>query len=352
MKNIIKSLIVLCLSNISITNLAQDSLVGYWSFDNITNETFIDESNNNNTGTTIGSYSDLGIKGSALTFDGNNDYAKITADGINPPAVFKSLGKGTISVWFKVNHIPTDDGIAPILYYGSTYKCDFFDAANQGLIIEVGHSPVHYESERLYFTIWKDGCTYPSFCFDSNDAITTGEWYHFVAVVGEDFNTGYLNGQEMTNRRYNFGNSSYSQFFEDAVVHEEFWLGKGHWNRTTQFFNGQIDELKIFNEPLTASQILDLYNEVVVTSSNEFNHGKEQVYIYPNPATNILNLDLLQFNLKIEEVSLINTAGQKTIISSHIQNNQINLNDITPGIYNLVLKGTNEIINQKVLIIK
>ncbi len=352
MKNSIIFLIGLGFICVSVITIAQDSLIGYWSFDNITNDVFIDESNNNNNGTTIGAYSNLGIKGSALTFDGNNHYAKITTDGVNPPQVLKSLGTGTISVWFKVNYIPIENGIAPIFYYGSTEKCDFFDAANQGLIIEVGHSPVHYGSERLYFTIWKNGCTYPSFCFDSGKPITAGHWYHFVAVVGEDFNTGYLNGREMAGRIYNFGNSSYSQFFEDALVHEELWLGKGHWDRTTQFFNGQIDELKIFNEPLTASQILDLYNEVVVTSSNEFNHAREQVYIYPNPATDVLNLDLSQLNLKIEEVGLVNPAGQKTIINSPIQSNQINLNDITPGIYNLVLKGTNGIINQKVLIIK
>ncbi len=35
-----------------------------------------------------------------------------------------------------------------------------------------------------------------------------------------------------------------------------------------------------------------------------------------------------------------------------MENNQIYLNNIKSGIYNLVLKGTNEIINQKVLIIR
>jgi hypothetical protein len=72
---------------------------------------------------------------------------------------------------------------------------------------ELGHSPVHPASEFLYFTIWKNGCTVPSFCYDSNSEIPTGVWHHFVAVVGEDYNTGYLNGEEMTNRWYNFGNS-------------------------------------------------------------------------------------------------------------------------------------------------
>ena len=39
--------------------------------------------------------------------------------------------------------------------------------------------------------------------------------------VGDNFNTGYLDGVEMTGRRYSFGGPSYSQFFEDAVVHQK-----------------------------------------------------------------------------------------------------------------------------------
>lgn len=165
-----------------------------------------------------------------------------------------------------MDYIPTDHGIAPIFYYGSRDPCDnFFDAANQGLIIEVGHSPIHYGSKRIYFTIWANGCTYPSFCFDSNDPLTEGEWYHFVAVVGPDFNTGYLNGLEMTNRRYNFGNSHYSQFFEDAVEDEVMWFGRGYWDARNDpspiYFDGAIDDIRIFSKPLSSEEILAIYNE-------------------------------------------------------------------------------------------
>lgn len=194
-------IIMLLVMLIAFPATAQEGLVGYWNFDNVSGDTLFDRSPFDNHGTNYGGEPVQGPKNNALAFDGNSSYARIPKNGEYPPEILKELGQGSISVWFKVDHILTEHGIAPIFYYGAWEKCDFFDAANQGLIIEVGHSPVHYKSKNIYFTIWKNGCTYPSFCFDSNSSISTGEWHHFVAVVGENYNTGYLDGQEMAYRR-------------------------------------------------------------------------------------------------------------------------------------------------------
>jgi hypothetical protein len=244
----------------------QDHLVGYWSFDHTNNGTFYDETGKGNHGTRYGTSIVRGIRGNALSFNGNGDYAAITSDGQNPPSELAELDSGSISLWFKAEEIPTDYGIAPLFYYGMEGKCDFFDAANKGMIIELGHSPIFPGSESLFFTIWKNGCTYPSFCYDSNHPVSAGEWHHFVAVVGSDYNTGFLNGKEMTRRKYNFGNDSYSQFFSDALAHEKLWLGKGHWDRTTQYFNGAIDELRIYDKPLSSSEVKKLYEQKAHTT--------------------------------------------------------------------------------------
>jgi len=140
-----------------------DGLVAYWSFDQLDGNTFSDHSQYANHGTNYGAQLVPGIKGNALEFDGNNDYARIPGDGSPPPSILAGLGYGSISLWFKVDNIPTSYGIAPIFYYGAEDMCNFFDAANQGMNIEIGHSPIHMGSERLYFTTWKNGCTYPSF---------------------------------------------------------------------------------------------------------------------------------------------------------------------------------------------
>ncbi|HKK80876.1 MAG TPA: LamG domain-containing protein, partial [Prolixibacteraceae bacterium] len=256
---------------------AQNVLVAHWNFDSLSGDTIYDLSSNANHGFNYGGTQVKGIKGNAVAFDGISGYIRIPGDGEAPPSVLADLGVGSISLWFKADNIPIEYGIAPLLYYGAEQKCDFFDAANKGLIIELGHSPIFHGSKELFYTVWKNGCTYPSFCFDSHNPVSINEWHHFVVVVGKDYNTGYLNGVEMTNRDYNFGNSSYSHFFEDAVAHEKMWLGKGHWDRTTQFFDGAIDELKIFNKPLSPSEVQSLYQENENdTSSGAFNSSDDQ----------------------------------------------------------------------------
>jgi hypothetical protein len=270
---------------------AQPGLVAYWSFDENTGDTLFDESGMGNHGTNYGAQRIPGIKGNVLLFDGFNDYARIPENAAPPPAHLAELCTGSISIWFKANHIPIDFGIAPLFYYGAAGMCDFFDAANQGMIIELGHTPIHFGSERLYFTIWKKGCRLPSFCFDSRNAITTGEWHHFVAVVGEDYNTGYLDGVEMTNRRYNFGNSLSSQFFEDAVVHEKLWLGKGYWDRTEQYFDGALDELRIYDRPLSSAEVMQLFSDTATTSIATPAQDNDQIRVFPNPAADVIYYD-------------------------------------------------------------
>ncbi len=347
------SVLVWMIIFINLTLTGQEGLIGYWSFDELEAEEFHDHSENGNHGINNGAEIIPGIKGNALYFDGKGDFATIAGKEGRPPEVLEDLGYGSISIWFKVDHIPPENGIAPIFYYGSQSRCDFFDAANKGLIIEAGHSPVHYKSERLYFTIWSNGCTLPSFCYDSNDHLKKGQWYHFVAVVGEDYNTGYLNGKEMLNRRYNFGNSSSSQFFEDAVVHERLWLGRGYWDRSPQFFEGGIDELRIYNRPLSGEEVEKLYGDALdsFTSTGQESTVGQVFNIYPNPAKDNINYDLRNIKADIHGFRISDLTG-KTIISKTLVSKRGNLDvkNWPAGIYNIEFYGEGINYNRKILL--
>ncbi len=232
-----------------------EGLVAHWALNEGTGSEAADSLGSASSGEIHGAVWTAGPTGYALEFDGVNDYVEIAS-----LQLVGSLGEGSIALWFRVDHIPTDNGIAPIFYYGARRSCvNMFDAANQGLIVELGHSPIHYGSERLYFTIFANGCSYPSFCYDSRDAVSVGEWHHFVAVVGGDYNTGYLDGAEMTERRYNFGNASYSQFFEDAVQHEVLWIGKGFWDAEPFFLDGAVADVRIYDRALSADDAFALF---------------------------------------------------------------------------------------------
>lgn len=236
--------------NIGEPNITE-GLLAHWAFMEA-GGTDLRDSVNNHHGEIYGAKRELG----ALVFDGVDDFVEV-----KPPFYFEEQSKGSISVWFKVNRIPTDNGIMPIFYYGAKDPCtNMFDAANQGIIIEVGHSPVHRQSKRLYFTMWSNGCNLPSFCFDSNDPIIEGQWYHFVGIVGEEYNTGYLNGKEMENRRYNFGSKNTTEFFSDTVVDEVLWIGKGFWDSEEMYYDGMIGEIRIYDRPLSSQEVQELFN--------------------------------------------------------------------------------------------
>ncbi len=345
-------LITLVLAHLPSRAQVQEGLVGHWSFNHPGKEILYDSSQYANHGINHGGDYIEGVKGKALFFNGESNYASLTGDREGPPSVLSDLGRGSISLWFKVLHIPTEYGIAPVFYYGAKEKCDFFDAANQGLIIELGHSPIHYGSERVYYTIWKNGCTYPSFCYDSNEAIPEGEWHHLVVVVGDDYNTGYLNGQEMVNRRYNFGNPTYSQFFADALAHEKLWLGKGHWDRTTQYYRGAIDELRIYNRPLTGKEVKKLYESgKAVASGNLPARKNKPLTIYPNPSSGEISWQSKQSKKSWQRLSITNLHGKRVLTKSRVpERGHLNLEQLPPGIYFLELHGKQDQLTQKFIL--
>lgn len=355
---LIKSILFSCIVLLSASRLnAQDGLVAHWSFDTIVADQFYDHVTNEVAGTIYRVESVPGKIGMALEFNGSNAYARIPADGEAPPSKFSKLEKGSISLWFRIDYIPVDYGIAPIFYYGRNTACNFYDAANEGLIFEVGHSPIHNGSRRLYFTTWANGCTFPSFCYDSWDPIIIGIWYHYVAVVGEDFNTGYLNGEEMVDRRYNFGDPTSHEFFSIARSHETLWLGRGYWNTDDMYFDGAIDEIRIFDYPLTQAEVDSLFEEGEnpITSTPVTGSEDIDIFLYPNPAHETIHLDFSQQTNKALTFRIFDQVGKmvfQTSISGSDQSATIDLNGLPKGLYIYALEDESKILKTDKLLLK
>lgn len=354
MKNL-KTFIILC--NLLIVNsfLSAQEPVAHWSFDTLINDRFIDHVSGELAGTAYGADLVSGAVGNALFFDGVFDYARVPADNQAPPAFLSKLSQGSVSLWFKVLEIPMSYGIRPIFYYGNEVACDFIDAANEGFIFEVGHSPIHYSSRRLYFTTWTNGCTFPTFCYDSWNPIDEGVWYHYVAIVGPNYNTGYLNGDLMIDRKYNFGDQNSHEFFAHARSREALWIGKGHWDTNDMYFKGSIDEIKIFDYPLSAAQVDSLYHEgvpVIVTDIPTADAGPK-IDVYPNPAGDVLNLNLKNHNGQQLTFNLYNTSGflvRQLDITGQTKAFKIDLSELPEGLYFYSLKENSRIISTNKLV--
>ena len=354
MKNL-KTFLILC--NLLIINsfLSSQELVAHWGFDTLINNRFIDHVSGEFAGTVYGADVVSGPVGNALSFDGLFDYVRVPGDNQAPPINITKLSQGSISLWFKVYDIPTTNGIRPIFYYGREDACNFFDAANEGLIIEVGHSPIHNSSKRLYFTTWKNGCTFPTFCYDSWNPISEGVWYHYVAVVGADYNTGYLNGMVMTDRKYNFGNPFSHEFFADARKHENLWIGRGYWDTNDMYFRGVIDEIKIYDAPLSPAQVNSLYHEGVPVSVTNVSaiDKKLQIDVYPNPAGDEISLDLKNYSGKGLSFNIYNTSGflvQQIEITGKNNSLKIDISELPEGLYFYSLQENSRIISTNKLV--
>lgn len=350
-------LFLLCYFSLYNISSAQDGLVAHWSFDSISNNRFIDHVTEQLGGTVYGCQLIPGVVVNALEFDGVDDFARIPGESNLPPALFSNLAEGSISVWFKVEQIPTIHGIRPIFYYGREFACEFFDAANEGLIIEVGHSPIHAGSKRLYFTQWTNGCTLPSFCYDSGKGMVQGKWYHYVAVVGSNFNTGYLNGELMTDRHYNFGNANTHEFFSDALAHENLMIGKGYWDANEMFFKGAIDEIKIFDHALSQVDVDLLYLEGNPLAVSEQEGGDTNFKVYPNPASEKINMDIPD-SIKSElTFSVFKTNGElvfhRNLIKPTKGNTvEIDVRNLSKGLYLYTTKNNDQVLDSDKLIIQ
>ena len=247
-------------------------LVGHWTFDQQNAEKVRDRSTYQAHGELKGDpeWVDGAVGEHALLLDGKEDHVAVLENG-ETPAHIQDLSKGTIAVWFKAHHVPVGESILPVFYYGNKHGCpNMFDASNEGLIIEVAHGNVYSRARGVFFTMFNNGCELPSFCWDTHSdvhpsdtegAVGKDRWYHFVAVVGDGYNTGYLNGEKVSYRAYNFNDAQASPFFEDAQAHERMWIGRGFWNHARKvFFDGAIDDLRIYNRPLSKQAVQQLYN--------------------------------------------------------------------------------------------
>ncbi|MEE2908403.1 MAG: LamG-like jellyroll fold domain-containing protein [Planctomycetota bacterium] len=245
------TLLALILSLGSHAMAGVDDFVASWSFDEGSGG-FLGDETGSSQGVIHGASWIEGISGGALSFDGLDDYVEIT-DGTGFPDFLGDLEYGTIAMWFRFDTMPEAGVIHSCLYVGRENSA----SERSTFHVEIGHNQVN---SKLYWTIVEPEAQQPSLCYDSSSQLTTDTWYHYVLVVTPTGNTGYLNGVEMDSRHYNFGSPDSRRFLSDMVTREAFWFGKGSFAGSDQYLEGAMDEVRVWDRSLDASEI-QLYFE-------------------------------------------------------------------------------------------
>jgi formylglycine-generating enzyme required for sulfatase activity len=207
-----------------------DNPVGRWAMDDYADNTVVsDSSGNDNNGTAQKNTEDISDTGKidgTLTFDGIGDYVQIAdSDALSPS------DEVTVCGWFYFN-----------------------DASeNVGLIWKHNYNYVLYTySNSVYFIVWSptDGPSQASF---STSLLESG--WNFIAGAFDGTNSRlYLNGVPSGSI-----GASITGGIRDRAG--DLYIGQRPDGAGQQYFDGLIDEVKIYGKALSVSEVENLYNE-------------------------------------------------------------------------------------------
>ncbi len=215
-------------------------LAGYWSFNgaDFTDKVYDRSGNSNNGYLSSGATSTakaLGKLGQALSLDGSDKEVLIP----NSPGLNLRTGSFTVAAWVKESAFNAGMVIAAKSVGGaanSTYGWHL--AAFSGNMLQL-----HFSSSASFTTI------------SNSTALSTGKWYHIVAVVDRsNINNSaiYINGSSAGSSVSDGGNGSSSTNVQPVAIGNES-DGGFPWS-------GLIDEVRIYDHALSASEVSQLYS--------------------------------------------------------------------------------------------
>jgi hypothetical protein len=211
-------------------NLVEAGLVGYWNFDEGSGTIAYDSSGNGNSGAIYGATWIGGRYGNGLNFDGISDYVDVGNSTILNPASAMS-----ISAWiFLESYAGVGEGQRTIV---ERRKYDVIHSY-QFMIFPAGDC----REGHVRFSLWSSGIEN---VVDSVDAVTLNQWYHIVATYDGTNAKIYINGVQ---------NAIASLSGSIDSTNLKTLIGAGDQG-TTNFFNGTIDEVRIYNRALLAGEV-------------------------------------------------------------------------------------------------
>jgi hypothetical protein len=222
--------------NTTATTTGATGLVGHWTFDgpDLTTATATDKSGRENNGVlTAGPIPAIGKVGQGLQFDGVDDYINLGIDGATPD--LDLTAEMTISAWVKLNGNYTADQTIIGRY-------DFTSARAMYVL--------NFGSFDNYFTFTSGTAQ----IINTQSPISDTNWHH-IAVT----RSGSAGDWTITLYVDNVAYTQQTATNPQTDLDENTTIGKTP-DVNSGYFNGRIDDVRVFNRALTADEIADLYS--------------------------------------------------------------------------------------------
>ena len=334
------------------SSIPTSGLVAYYPF----NGNASDESGNSNDGKVSGATlttDRFGNANSAYSFDGVDDYIEVSG---NSSLLNDSL---SLSLWFK----SSNKALQYLLYkadenaYNEEYALalNYYSENNVAMIVKTDNNCSNPGSG------WRKNETN----FNSNNDV----WHHIVATYIGNKSNVFIDNIEIAELDFN----------PEKVIDKcggRLLIGRG-WKNNTEFFNGKIDDLTIYDKELTKAEIDELYNATdkntsvtdtvlitvqdtlniylseIVTSINDASQALATVKVYPNPTDENLTVSIDNYTnlsgVTIKVLDALGTVVHQQLITGSTQS--IDVNSWTVGVYFLHVMNGNKTVDIKKIVV-
>lgn len=270
------------------------------------------EVNNNFNATVYGATKNLsGHNGYGYIFDGTDD--KLVANQENTQAYF-DFDNITFMAWVYLNE-PNDDGYILDNFGNSSY---------------LGGLRLNYYEGNFYSQLVDKDYAPPTFNYvqRSSSAYSTPGWYHVAGrfIMGDTIEI-YVNGVNDST-----GSNPYDIGFSVTDINSSLPLYIGSTAINTTYWNGTIDEVRIYNRSLTPAQISAIYNSSYPKFACQL---LDDAMIQDSSAgLNISSIDSLSIDTTgYEEAHILNLTCTDNFLTQSDQATDVFIDTVEPNIF-------------------
>lgn len=175
--------------------------------------------------------------------------------------------------------------------------------------------------------------------FYTHSGPSTNVWYHIVVTRSASTVKYYLNN-------INLGSSSSGTSGSLTTKNDTLVIGTGR-TADKQFFDGTIDDLRIYNRELSSQEIDSLYKMPSPATSIETNsNNKLSFEVYPNPSR-----ESFKFKASAYGTAVLTDITGKAIKEFSVRRNEaVTVEENSNGVYFLIFNHQQQVITRKVIV--
>lgn len=183
---------------------------------------------------------------------------------------------------------------------------------------------------------------------DMVNRLDEDRWYHVAAIFDGTFCQLYLDGSLDAFVPYQ-GLISTTTY--DLV------MGQSLPGQTGFDFKGKLDKVKIYNYGISHEEVLTIYEEEL-SEINESQNNTMHIHLFPNPASDFVNLDLKMEDSKEVDLNIVRLDGTSVFKMTSILADKsgktlvIPTENFSPGIYLLLISNDLARSCEKLIIIR